>query len=124
MNRAAVLLGIVGVVIVGGCGSSSTKATKQSTGASQAEHDRQDRAAIQRQVNQQIDERARIAATEAETESGLESGRGVSSETVCTKQSDTAYKCLTTFTDPPSIPNVVTNVTCDRNGASCITEAK
>jgi tetrahydromethanopterin S-methyltransferase subunit E len=120
--RAAILIGVCAVVI-GACGSSATSG-ELSTTAKQAVEDREDSAAIQRQVNQQVDERARIALTESETRSGTASGHFVSSETVCTKQSTTAYKCLTSFTNPPATPNVVTNVTCDRDGANCITESK
>jgi hypothetical protein len=120
--RAAILLGILTAVVVG-CGSSSESVRQRTT--SQEEQDRRDSAAIQREVNKEVDERARIAATEAETASESETtGSVVDSETVCTKQSATAYKCLTTFTDPPGAPNAVTDVTCDRNGASCITETK
>jgi Flp pilus assembly protein TadD len=122
VRLAAILLTLV-MVALAGCGSSSTDATT-TTGSGQAEQDQRDSSAIQRQVNEQVDEQARTAITEAETASGVESSRLVRSETICTKQSDTAYKCLTTFTQPPSAPNVVTGVTCDRDGANCITESK
>jgi hypothetical protein len=121
--RAAILVGVLAVV-PGGCGSSSTKAGRSSGAARQAVEDREDSTALQRQVNQQIDERTRIALTEEETQSGAESSHVVRSETICTKQSGTAYKCLTSFANPPSAPNVVTNVTCDRDGANCITESR
>lgn len=122
MIRVAILPGIVTVALVG-CGSSSPPANQQ-TRTTQEEQDRRDSAAIQRQVNQEVDERVRTAATEAQSASGEPAGTIVNSETVCTKQSATAYKCLTTFTNPLGRPNVVTDVTCDRNGASCITEMK
>lgn len=122
MIRDVILIGACSVVI-GACGSSTTT-DKSSTTAKQVIEDREDSSAIQRQVNQQVDERTRIGLTEEETRSGTESSHVVNSETVCTKQSTTAYKCLTTFTNPPRAPNLVTNVTCDRDGASCITESK
>jgi hypothetical protein len=119
--RTAIILGVC-ALMAAGCGSSPTG--KSSVKRSQAVEDQHDSEAIQRQVNQQVDERARIRITEEEADSQVESSHVVNSATVCTKQSTTAYKCLTTFTSPPSTANIVTNVTCDRDGQNCITESK
>ncbi len=76
----------------------------------------EDTAAVERQVNKQIDDKLDTAAQVHD--------QTVESMTTCTKQSDTAYKCLTTFTSPPNQAQVVTNVTCGRSGGGCITEAR
>jgi hypothetical protein len=100
---------------VGGCGSSSSAPPPTPKGPSQAVLDHRDTAAIERQVQSLLDDRMQpVAAAQ---------GTFVQSDTACTKQSDTAYKCLTTFTTP-STASVVTTVTCDRNGGSCITETR
>lgn len=83
---------------------------------SQAEEDRKDTRAMERQVNKQISDRAQTEA--------VSQGDFVDASTSCTKQSDTAYKCITSFVSPTGFPEVVTDVTCDRNGGSCITETK
>lgn len=121
MIRAVVVLGACALLLAA-CGSSTT--TKSGTESSQAVEDRRDSEAIQRQVNQEVDERVRIRITEEETASQVESSHVVNSATVCTKQSTVAYKCLTRFTEPPSAADVATNVTCDRDGAKCITESR
>lgn len=112
----AVAVGLAAVLA--GCGgdNSSKAPAPASTAPSQAQEDQRDTRVLARQVNREISDRSQNAAGAR--------GTFVEAETSCTKQSDTAYKCLTTFTSPPGFPSVVTNVTCDRNGGSCITEMK
>jgi hypothetical protein len=106
------------LAVLAGCGSSSSAGSgaPAATGPSQAEEDRKDTRAIESQVNQQISDRAQSEAAAQ--------GDFVEASTGCTKQSDTAYKCITSFSSPTGYPEVVTDVTCDRNGGSCITETR
>lgn len=115
MRGGPVLLVALGVLA--GCGSSSTPAPAPAPpGPSQQELDLRDTRAIQRQVDRQVSDRLQTSAAEQNDY--------VDSDTTCTKQSDTAYKCLTTFVSPAGTPEAVTDVTCDRSGGSCITETR
>lgn len=114
MTRAIATAATMILVALSGCGS-STSAPAQPAGGSKVEQDTQDTRAIERQVNRQQKERY----------AGLTAGQGPGADatTVCTKESDTSYKCLTDFTYPAG-RQAITNVTCDRNGGGCITEIR
>jgi hypothetical protein len=118
---AATLLGVLAALLAG-CGSASP-VTHPATSSQQEEDDR-DSTAVQRQVNEQVDEHAQTALTEAETAAGSAHIGGVHSNTVCIKQSSTTYKCVTSFESPARTPSVITNVTCGRDGGPCITETR
>jgi hypothetical protein len=101
---------LVGVVAAVGCGSTSESGPPDRP--SQAELDRRDTRAIQRQVNNRVEDRTRVTA------SGI-----VDADTTCTKTTGTAYKCVTSFYEPP-LPDLLTDVTCGRSGGSCIIETR
>lgn len=108
---------LIGAAVIAGCGSSGGGSDAlPSDRPTQAEEDRKDTRALEQQVNKQISDRALNDA--------VQQGDYVDAETSCTKQSDTAYKCITSFTSPTGFPEAVTDVTCDRNGGSCITESR
>lgn len=108
---------VVAAALIAGCGFSSPESSEPTRRRpSQQQLDRQDARAIERQVNEEVQDRLQTSAAEQ--------GDYVEADTTCTKQSNTAYKCLTSLTRPPGSPDVLTNVTCDRNGGSCITESR
>jgi len=115
MKRSAACL-TVGVLFLIGCGGAD--GDHRATTASATERERRDALdtrAIEKQVTDQLQDRLQRAA--------MDQGSYVAARTRCTKQSETAYKCLTSFTSPPAQAEVITNVTCDRNGQECITES-
>lgn len=123
MRRLLILLSALVVASLTGCGSSSPLGPRStSTARSQEEQDHRDNEAVAHQVNAQVEEREKSAATEEAARTGQGLGLSYGAKTVCTKQSSTAYKCLSEFPERPGTPSVVTNVTCGRNGESCITE--
>ncbi len=110
----AVVVATTLLAFLAGCGSSRPSPAGP-TGPSKLEQDLRDTRSLERQVNRQQEERY-AAATAGQ-------GPSASATTVCTKQSDTGYKCLTDFSYPVG-RQTVTNVTCDRNGSGCITEIR
>lgn len=110
MRHAAV--GVIAATLLVGCGASKTTSTSH---PSQQNIDQQDTSAIEQQVNTEVSDGM-------QSQAALH-GSFVQASSTCIKQSDTAYKCLTTFTSPPGTPNRETDVTCGRNGGSCITES-
>jgi len=111
MTRLAVTIAAaLCLTLLNACGSPDAQS---STSLSRETLDRRDSQALARQVNTQITDRAQLATN------GV-----VEARTNCTKQSDTTYKCLTSFTSPFGLPDAVTDVTCDRNGMDCITETR
>jgi hypothetical protein len=74
-------------------------------------------------VTGQVEQRTKALLAEEAVRTG-EGGAvlGARPETVCTKQSATAYGCLSQFPSRPNLPNVITNVTSGRNGENCIME--
>lgn len=116
MSRGA-LAALAAASVLTGCGSSAPSSPAPTkTPANSAANDQKDRRSIERQVNKQVDDRTSTAA--------VQNGTFVQSDTTCVKQSDTAYKCLTTFISPPNQAQVATDVTCDRSGAGCISESR
>jgi hypothetical protein len=109
------LVVVAALVFAGGCGASQAP-NQSGTGPSRQALDQRDARALARQVNTQVTDRVQFASDDAATV--------VQAQTSCTKQSDTAYKCLTSFLSPSGLPDAVTDVTCDRNGGSCITETR
>ncbi len=102
-------------VVLAGCGS-PTESPPASTPLDRVEQDRRDTAAIERQVNDEVQNRALGEA--------VKQGTSVDARTTCAKQSETAYKCLSSFVSPPGALETVTDVTCDRDGRSCIMESR
>lgn len=111
----AVLATALSIGLVAACGASQPSGSAP-TGPSREALDQRDSQALARQVNAQITDHAQLASTDPSVI--------VQAQTNCTKQSDTAYKCLTSFISPSGLPDAVTDVTCDRDGGSCITETR
>lgn len=112
--RRFLLVGAAAVAFAG-CGSDTESGAPTAT-ADRSALDRRDTRSVERQVDRQLADRLQSAA--------VEEGTFVDSSTTCTKQSDTAYKCVSRFTSPPATPPVLTEVTCDRSGGNCITESR